>query len=632
MKTKLLYALICIVFLWLNFATTAQVKNKYNAFPAKKIAAIEWNTQNGLHHKQGFDVNYGSSAYAPLNNTQIAFLSDSEQRIKTYNTDNKKINKGFKASIPTIDIAFFDDRYYLSGFYQFAEHEKDGKLLRKINYPAEIKSLERIENYNGQLFLLSFDQKSYKLTEISGKIKYKIYEGWAINENLFAKTIIRSNNEFSICLFGEDKKQFEKKFTTGNGLSSVKIIGNENAYVYLDIEYITSQKPLETAREIVTVATSEDGIGSMELVTKIPNIYFTHIKRDLQIKNNKLFYYLGHPENAQIFSFERQKKRSDKPTKKLPEDLFNFKYHYNKNTLTLPFKAKNNTTRGIQRDSFVDPITRSEIIARAEAFETHLWEASDDNIYNNVWCDNQEVISAPWIEAFEENRSIPYMWDGFSSIEKYDEGMELGLSAGNINTKPDIGSMNCAEGVDCSGFVSQAWNTTYKYDTREFYPILEEYFYWSDLKPGDVANRSGHIRMMHTRNDNGSMLMIEATSRDNVWRVAYFTYTASDLQGSYEPFFLYSVVEDTPTSIARKPDNEMVTVFPNPCKGLVNIGLNYNMSDYSTFELFDSNGHRLLQKEVDSDFTIKMHNYQAGIYLLKIVSEKNIYIKRIVKQ
>ncbi|WP_298553666.1 T9SS type A sorting domain-containing protein [uncultured Algibacter sp.] len=70
-----------------------------------------------------------------------------------------------------------------------------------------------------------------------------------------------------------------------------------------------------------------------------------------------------------------------------------------------------------------------------------------------------------------------------------------------------------------------------------------------------------------------------------------------------------------------------ISVFPNPTKDIINIA-NHN-SPY-TFELFDTKGLRINQLEV-VNHGVDISNLTDGLYLLKIYTEGNQVIKKIVK-
>ena len=83
---------------------------------------------------------------------------------------------------------------------------------------------------------------------------------------------------------------------------------------------------------------------------------------------------------------------------------------------------------------------------------------------------------------------------------------EDGLGAGSY---PDDGILDCTVGLDCSGFVSQVWQTGH-YTTSSLHEISSSIDAGS-LVAGDVLNEAGyHVAMFVDRLGDGSPYMVEA--------------------------------------------------------------------------------------------------------------------------
>lgn len=186
-------------------------------------------------------------------------------------------------------------------------------------------------------------------------------------------------------------------------------------------------------------------------------------------------------------------------------------------------------------NSFVSfsQIVLNEVLAVADACVAHRWAATADNIKKTT-CGGKLVESAPWVRL-GENESIPYCWGGYSTISGFDSGMKNGKSAGDITTSSV--ALSCAEGLDCSGFVSRAWGLTTRYTTSSIPSITKQYASFTDLQPGDVMNKAGsHTMFVYEVNPNGSITVVEAAKgasnggADGMWSVFYWTYSYSDLQ------------------------------------------------------------------------------------------------------
>jgi hypothetical protein len=84
--------------------------------------------------------------------------------------------------------------------------------------------------------------------------------------------------------------------------------------------------------------------------------------------------------------------------------------------------------------------------------------------------------------------------------------------------------------------------------------------------------------------------------------------------------------------------NELVkaddfTVFPNPSNNLVHITTQVEGITTIKYELLDVIGKQIFQKETkENQFTISVNNLVAGIYFLRIETNKGSVVKKIVKE
>ncbi len=130
-------------------------------------------------------------------------------------------------------------------------------------------------------------------------------------------------------------------------------------------------------------------------------------------------------------------------------------------------------------------ITREEVMDNAAIFSTHEWTMGSANQYAS--CSSSYV--SDWTPG-ETYRGLPYDWGGFSSTSEYDSYIAQGYGAGSHSWH---GVLWCTVGLDCSGFVSRAWDTDTKYGTSTFYQVTSE-ISSSALLRGDALNNAGsHI-------------------------------------------------------------------------------------------------------------------------------------------
>jgi len=145
-------------------------------------------------------------------------------------------------------------------------------------------------------------------------------------------------------------------------------------------------------------------------------------------------------------------------------------------------------------------ITRDEVLTRARAFAFHPWRmasanktASCNTSYESVYQTGDYV-------------GLPYDWGGYMGLWEFDQQIAQGYGAGSY---PGDGVLACTAGLDCSGFVSQSWDTGH-YTTRNLATISSGVA-TASLLPGDIFNMSGyHVAMFSHRVANGTPILYEA--------------------------------------------------------------------------------------------------------------------------
>ncbi len=130
-------------------------------------------------------------------------------------------------------------------------------------------------------------------------------------------------------------------------------------------------------------------------------------------------------------------------------------------------------------------IDREDVLDNAAIFTTHEWTMGSENQYAS--CSSDYV--SDWTPG-QTYQGIPYDWGGWVTTDEYDDDLAAGYGAGSHSWH---GVLWCTTGVDCSGFVSQAWETDQKYGTATFYQVTSEISI-SELERGDALNNAGsHI-------------------------------------------------------------------------------------------------------------------------------------------
>jgi hypothetical protein len=167
-------------------------------------------------------------------------------------------------------------------------------------------------------------------------------------------------------------------------------------------------------------------------------------------------------------------------------------------------------------------INREAVMDNAAEFCTHEWTMGASN--------QTASCSADYVSDYSPGtsyRGIPYDWGGFVTTAEYDAYLSEGYGAGSHSWH---GVLWCTVGVDCSGFVSQAWETDQKYGTSTFHQVSHE-ISSSALERGDALNNAGsHIVLFAYETAAGIPVHVEAngelvfTDVDQGWS-AFSSYT-----------------------------------------------------------------------------------------------------------
>ncbi len=146
-------------------------------------------------------------------------------------------------------------------------------------------------------------------------------------------------------------------------------------------------------------------------------------------------------------------------------------------------------------------ITRDRIMVRARSFAFHPWRCTQANLTGD--CDpNYRSAYVPG-----DYVGLPYDWGGFVTLFEFDQQIAAGFGAGS---SPTDGVLSCTTGLDCSGFVSQCWDTPIKYGTANLDQVSDPVDA-SDVLPGDAFNWPGyHVVLFGGRLADGSPELYEA--------------------------------------------------------------------------------------------------------------------------
>lgn len=165
------------------------------------------------------------------------------------------------------------------------------------------------------------------------------------------------------------------------------------------------------------------------------------------------------------------------------------------------------------------PPTRAEMMKSAAAYAEMTWQAAPHNA---------DGCRPPWRSDYGTGRHVgmAYKWGGFDDIDAYHQRLSEGAGAGSHQQH---GVLDCATGIDCSGFVSRVWGLPTKRGTATLAEVSVPISI-SALEPGDVLNKSGsHVVLFAARNPDGTPQIYEASG--SAGRVQFRSASWAQLHG-----------------------------------------------------------------------------------------------------
>lgn len=151
-------------------------------------------------------------------------------------------------------------------------------------------------------------------------------------------------------------------------------------------------------------------------------------------------------------------------------------------------------------------ISRVDTVNRGRQFARHRWHASAGNIAPTRCPANFDWHSSTGVQTYAQISShyvgdfigLPYNWGGSMPLSKFDSLLAQNWSAG-AGASTNLEVRNCTIGVDCSGFVSQAWRINYYATTRALPSASNQLSNVSQMLAGDIWNMAGYHTAMFTQ-------------------------------------------------------------------------------------------------------------------------------------
>ena len=180
-------------------------------------------------------------------------------------------------------------------------------------------------------------------------------------------------------------------------------------------------------------------------------------------------------------------------------------------------------------------VTRSDAIAIAHTYSRLTWMPEERHVRHGT--DRRGILvhtpdlglarhgrTNGWWQPGVAATGMPYQWGGFDTPRGFLDALARGEAAGDIQTPEkrrldDAATSAEACGIDCSGFVSRCWRLRTAHSTRKLPGICDRLESWSDLRPGDILLKTGHVLLFNGWTNGGREVLAYEAGPFPVWRV-----------------------------------------------------------------------------------------------------------------
>lgn len=203
---------------------------------------------------------------------------------------------------------------------------------------------------------------------------------------------------------------------------------------------------------------------------------------------------------------------------------------------------------GLAVSSSAAAITRTEVLVKSKAFAFHPWTAKTANTTASCNAAYKSVY------APGDYMGLPYDWGGHMSLFTFDQQIAQGYGAGSY---PADGILSCTAGVDCSGFVSQAWSSGH-YTTSSVHEI-SSVITKAQMLPGDIFNDAGnHMALFSHLLGSGEPALYESVFYNVHYSLPGWSWLNGYVPRRYSK--ITGTTADDPSGTTEKPI--AITSFP----------------------------------------------------------------------
>ncbi len=521
--------------------------SQLHSFIAEEVATLDW----------GSGAKQVALDKAPANNfgpqrlvideagTALYLLDATNQQIWLFNRkDNQFTSKHIPSSTAADDLCVLDngEHFYLlfSEKQQVVLYNQYAEVLTKYSIKDTITPIGIQCDVQHGLIIQGFDGNAY-LHHDDSPLQFQalVRGGYAFD------TVQQGSSEGNLWLLHSENSQ-DMTITAPDGqqLATFNLIGVDNeGHRYLSVETVINPElpPQRLLRKYSPT-------GQLLAEAKLAYSLYAYTYQDLVVAPaGDVFQMVPHKTGLKLVKW----RLSTDINQSRSADSINLSLSYTENEaddfeLSEPDDYQIDQQKANIRGKKL--VYRQQIIDLASKYANQSFWVNYTNITNGIQYIGGKGVRTP-MDSPGRYTGIPYKWCGDDTIPTVLSGLQYGKKAGDRCTKcaGSCGSSR-AVGVDCSGFISQLWQLGQKYSTRSLPSVSTRLSSKYQLQPGDILNKSGHVRLFSHRDATGRFCVYEASSKD--WKVSKRCYYGYQL-GKYQPY-RYKWVADSPRT--KKPN------------------------------------------------------------------------------
>lgn len=406
-----------------------------------------------------------------------------------------------------------------------------GKILKTYDLPEKVQPMRLNCSPLGQFYIKSFTGQYYALNkeQTINYIPFHEYQLQIDTKNINQINLILRHLVLpqSHTLVINSKKGL---------LGTLYPIGmDDNKNIYLVIEEIINEGTSE--EETQRFLQKYNIKGELLAEAELPYSLYAYTLKDLVVTSTgDIFQILPLKKQFEIIrwrigSIQTLFTKSDNYKKKL--------FSYTQRQLTDFEASETEEDRPETRRRPGRRVTRKQILENAREYHNYRFCVDQENITS---AQGEFLINKKVVTPYHETgcyTAIPYKWGGNNSLNDFKKGLEAGKKAGDkcaySCSKGYFGSP-AAVGVDCSGYISQAWQLIGKYSTNTLPEVATRLPSKNQLQAGDILNYRGYHVMLFSHKDVlGRLYVYEATGSKNYWKVVRLGYSTIQLK-NYQPY------------------------------------------------------------------------------------------------